>query len=418
MKQKNLALILFMMIIVVPLTTAQIIDSPSLDASLSYQDPDPVEPSNEVELRFSVKNTGKSPAKSAQFTVETDYPFSIAPGEDLIKSVGDIKLYDSGEIDTGEVTVKFKLIIDENALEGDYNLVLKYKTEGGISKGDWIEFNTFTISVGSSATYLILKESKITPELVGPGETGELSLTLANNGNSNLEDITITIDLDELTEISPLKTSNELIIQRLTAGNEESTTFSFIVAPDADVKIYKIPVKLSYSDERGIEYEKTTYTSIVINSEPEYVLNLEDSEVYKKKQNGDIVISLSNIGVSDINYATLTLKESEYYTILSADAVYLGNLESDDFETAQFTIYTNDYIEEVPLELTLFYKDNYNKNYEEDITLQMKLFTSSQAKRYGLSQGSSILAPVIILIIIGGGAWFWWKKYRKKKSKK
>src|SRR3989338_11215452 len=86
---------MIMSIIIVQTTTAAILDSPHINATLSYQDPDPVEPGETVELKFSIKNDGASTAKTTEFTVETEYPLILASGEDEIKSAGDIPVYDS-----------------------------------------------------------------------------------------------------------------------------------------------------------------------------------------------------------------------------------------------------------------------------------------------------------------------------------
>ena len=72
--------------------------------------------------------------------------------------------------------------------------------------------------------------------------------------------------------------------------------------------------------------------------------------------------------------------------------------------------------EDIPLKLKLEYSDPNNKEYSETVTLPLKLYSSKNAKKYGLVQGSSKVGFVIILIIVGGGIYFY--KKRKKKSKK
>ncbi len=395
---------------------AQIVDSPALQAVLAYQDPDPVEPGETVELRFSIKNTGASTAKNAEFKLLAEYPFTLAKEE--IKGVGDIPVYDAEKMITGESTVTYKVVTDKNVQDGEYDITLAYRTEGGISRGNWIEFDPFKVKVGGKATNVVIAETTTSPEKVSPGEEVEVILTIANNGNSVIEDTTITLNLEDTAGISPLKTSNEAVISEIKAGDSKNATFNLIITPDAEIKVYEIPVKMTYSDLRNNAYEKTTYIAIVVDAEPEYVLNIEETEVYTKGKSGEIVVSLSNIGVSNINYATLTLLPSDAYIILSTDTVYVGNLESDDYETAQFKIYTTEYVEELPVSFRLLYKDSYNRNYDDEITVNMNMFSSWKAKQYGLIEGSS--AWIIILLLIGAGAagWYWWKYKRGKNLKK
>lgn len=406
----------FTILLILPISiNAQIVDSPIIEATLAYQNPDPVQPGEEVELKWSIKNTGSSTAKNTQLRLQLDYPFSISSGETEIKSIGDISVYDAKKIDTGETSAKYKLLVDENAIEGDYELVLKYRTEEGISRGNWIELEPFTISVGSKATNIIIKETKTIPERISPGEDGEVTITLANEGQGDIKDIVVKMDLENINDIAIIGMSNEVVVQRIATNQSKEITFHLLIAPLAEIKIYKIPVKLEYSDERGNSYEKTTNIAIIVDAEPEYVLNIEENDVYTTKQKGNIVISLSNIGISEIKYATLSLLPSEYYTILSSDTAYLGNLESDDYETAQFTIYSNKYKEELPLEFVLVYKDSYNKNYKEDITVTVKMFTGFQAKKYGLKESNiGIVVIVFVILAVIGCGWYLWKIKKKK----
>lgn len=396
--------------------SAAILDSPHITATLSYQNPDPVDPGEITELKFSIKNDGASTAKTTEFKIESEYPLLLATGEDEIKSVGDVPVYNAEEIDTGEATLKYKVIVDPNGAEGEYEVILSYRTEGGVSRGNWITLDPFDVEVGGKASSVVIEETKTDPERVAPGESAQVTMKITNNGNTYIEDMTITLNLQNTTEIAPLKTSNEVIIRNIKGGESREANFSFIVAPDAAVKVYKIPVTLKYTDQRNNKYEKNTYISVVVDAEPEYVLNIEESEVYEEDVAGNIVVSLSNIGVANINYATLTLEEGEYYTILSSDTVYLGNLESDDYETAQFKIYTTEYAKELPLNFRLVYKDAFNKNYDERIILTTKMFTAWQARKYGLTEEGFGFTTLFILLGVGVLAWYFWKQYKKTQS--
>ena len=59
------------------------------------------------------------------------------------------------------------------------------------------------------------------------------------------------------------------------------------------------------------------------------------------------------------------MKESEKYEIVSPAEVYVGNIDSDDYETADFKISLNKVKEkEVILPLSLEYKDANNNEYK------------------------------------------------------
>ena len=117
MTMKYIALIFVGLLLCIPVS-AQVMDSPYIEAVLAYQDPDPVEQGETVELRFSIKNTGASTAKSTEFKIMPEYPFELANEEDEIKEVGDVPVYDAEEIITGEATVTYKLLVDKEVMDG------------------------------------------------------------------------------------------------------------------------------------------------------------------------------------------------------------------------------------------------------------------------------------------------------------
>ena len=114
---------LIMLLSIASIGNSQIVDSPAVKATLAFQDPDPVDPGDDVELKFSIVNDGSSTAKNVEFRINPEYPFYLASGESEIKGVGDIPVYDPEQIETGEATVRYKLIVDGNAREGEYEIV-------------------------------------------------------------------------------------------------------------------------------------------------------------------------------------------------------------------------------------------------------------------------------------------------------
>jgi LPXTG-motif cell wall-anchored protein len=66
------------------------------------------------------------------------------------------------------------------------------------------------------------------------------------------------------------------------------------------------------------------------------------------------------------------------------------------------------------LPLQVEYKDSNNKDYTEQIKIPLKLYSSAEAKKYGVNQGSSKVGILIILLIVGIGLFFYIRKRRKR----
>ena len=60
------------------------------------------------------------------------------------------------------------------------------------------------------------------------------------------------------------------------------------------------------------------------------------------------------------------------------------------------------------------YNDANNQEYTGDIKLRLPLYTTSEAKRYGMVKGNGTVGVLIIIAIVAGGFFF----YRRRKKKK
>jgi hypothetical protein len=92
-----------------------------------------------------------------------------------------------------------------------------------------------------------------------------------------------------------------------------------------------------------------------------------------------------------------------YYKTLSSEKNYIGNLDSDDFDTTEFEIYTeNTEADQIPLKVKVKYKDDYGKLFEEVHVIKMDVYDQNEAAKYGLetSQGAGMIINYMLLIII------------------
>ena len=98
--------------------------------------------------------------------------------------------------------------------------------------------------------------------------------------------------------------------------------------------------------------------------------------------------------------------------------MYVGDIDSDDYETAEFKIYLNPTKkDEIPLFLSIDYKDANNQDYAKEISIPLKLYSSSEIKKYGLGKGNSKAGIFISIAIVIAGLFFY-RKVRRKKGRK
>ncbi|MEA3430432.1 MAG: PLDc N-terminal domain-containing protein [Nanoarchaeota archaeon] len=366
-------------------TTWNVVDYENVQLTLLNQNPDPAEPGEFVELRFNVVNTG-SIVSDAKFEIVEEFPFTVVSDELLeiteFKGGGD-----------NSYVLYYKIKVDEDAVEGDNDIRIRF----ALSDGRWVTAGPFTVRVKTHDAVLSVEDISLEPEKLLPGKEGELKFELKNWADSLLKDIHLKLELGG-THFSPVGSTNERTISSLNSGESIFLTYKLFVDGEASANMYQVPIMLTYSDETGIVYSKNVTIGVFVDGEPEYFMNLEDSDVYETGKAGKVVVSLSNIGPSEMKFLTMELKESDDYEVISNNKEYLGNLESDDFETAEFEIHINNVKKEILLNLELIYKDSYNTEFVKDEYLSLNIYSSRDAVKFGFAKGVSFLPSILLFV--------------------
>tara|TARA_Y100000310_G_C20694191_1_gene824320 strand:+ start:339 stop:1736 length:1398 start_codon:yes stop_codon:yes gene_type:complete len=368
--------------------------------NLVNQRPDPAEPGGYVELRLKVENVGADEAKAVLFELLPEFPFSLVEGQDVQQNLGSIGGRQVGE---EAYIVYYKLKVDEDAVEGKNRIRFKFSKDNGRS---WILLDSYYIRIQTDDAILVIDEVKTNPAQVSPGEVSKLQLSVRNMADSLLKELTFQLDLDDVP-FAPIDSSNEKTLFQLTNEEEAVLEFKLMAQVDADSKVHKVPMTITYTDEIGQNYTKDVNIGIVVNDAPEFIINLDETDIYTRNSKGNIIISISNIGSSEIQYLTTELLPSEDYEVLSRQKVYLGNLDSDDFDSAEYELYMKSKKKSVPLLLEVTYKDSFNTEFVKEIEVNMPLYSSSEAKKFGIGKQSSMVGSIINLMFLSVLTVFW-----------
>lgn len=419
MKKTNTILILMLLVLSTSAfalgTNYETPSQKSLRIKNTRYEPFPVEPGNYFDMWIRVENFGSSDINNFKFRLVPEYPFSLDPNEEAEREFG---LLQAG----GQTLFKFKVRADINAVEGSNPLKYEYTFTGG--KWDQAQFN---INIYTLDPILSIEEVLVDKERAAPGEDVEIELKLKNLADSTLKDVNVKLNFIKFEQtaagfqasvlpISPLGSSDEKTIKIMEGGAEESVKFNVIIDPSAEATVYKIPLTITYNDMQGINYTKDTVISLVVGSEPDLAVTIDDSTAQMPGSVGDIVIKFVNKGFSEIKFLYVTLEENGDFEIISPQEVYLGNVDSDDYESAEFKVYINSKTKgEVILPVTIEYKDTNNNHYTKKLNLRNRIYSSSEAKKFGLVKGSKLNGFVVLIIIVLAGL-FVYKRIKKKKK--
>jgi len=421
-EMKLIGVLCVMLIVYATVSFAAISSSADIDVSLINQNPDPAEPGKYVEVKWKVENIGSSNAENVIFEILPKFPFSLEPGESATQKIGSIWGRQIGDYG---VMVTYRLKVDENAVEGQNEIEVRYSIDNGVS---WQKPGKFYINIRTHDAILNIKKISYSPDPMPPGKKTVLSIDLENMADSLLKDIKIKLNLITLLQtatsvsyselpFSSFGTTNQQVIKSIGAGKTKTVEFTLIPDPDADADVYKIPVTIEYSDELGTNYSKSEVIGVVVGDEPVLEPVIDSTNIYTKGQVGEVDISFVNKGTTDVKLLDVELKESDYVKVISAQKAYLGNIDSDDYEVAEFKIYVNDLDDSrVPLIINYNYLDPNNNKYDEQKTLYIDIYSNKEAKKYGLDGSNNSMGgifAIIIIVVIGYFGYKWWKKRKK-----
>ena len=396
---KKIGLLIVFLLVLANFASAQYLGvSPKVDVTMTKQEPDPVEPGDQVEVTFKFDNNGSS-AYGVVAELVPEYPFSLLPGESAVKNIGVLASSQGGE---RSVIAKYKLKVDQLASDGGHELTIRFKDEQSDS---WITMDDFLVSVRTQDPVVSLERFSTTPDSTAPGEKLILRMDLKNYATSLIKNIKIAMNLDnvgtDVMPFSPIGSTNEKVFSILQPQQTLPVEFNLLVDPDAASKIYKVPVTITYSDNLNKNYSKRVTITLMIGDEPDTSVYIDTTNIYSAGANGDVTVKIVNKGVTDIKFLNINLAKQEGYKVLSPTNVYIGNIDSDDYETVDFKIAVDaDAKEKVILPLLMEFKDANNRNYKKTINLDLPLYTSSEAKALGLVQGGGGMIFVVLIIVV------------------
>jgi len=261
-----------------------------------------------------------------------------------------------------------------------------------------------------------ITEVHTNPQEVSPGKVFEISIKIKNIFNQDFYNVNVKLNLSEREiPFAPYQSSSEEFVEGLDEGDKETFTFNLITLPTTASGIYKIPVIITFSDEDGNSWMKSELISITVNSEPELKAQTENSDVLIKGRENSLSIRVINSGLADVKFVYMLVNETQNIRFISEREQYIGDIDSDDFDNAEYRIY----IEEnsasiINLPILIRFRDATNKEFTAIENLQLKIYSQKEAQNLGLlkkpNYGVYCILAFLILLYLGN-------KYRKHRKK-
>lgn len=137
-----------------------------------------------------------------------------------------------------------------------------------------------------------------------------------------------------------------------------------------------------------------------------------DFEIHVKDYNANtraLTFEILNIEDVDIEAMTIEIPKQENIQIKGANRVVVGDLDSNEYTTADFEAIMKD----GKIDLTIYYTDSVNVRRQINKTINFDSSYFTDLSRDKVSQPWWLY--ILILVAVG---WFGWRKYKKHKLKK
>ncbi|MGV8151790.1 MAG: COG1361 S-layer family protein [Candidatus Nanoarchaeia archaeon] len=236
---------------------------------------------------------------------------------------------------------------------------------------------------------------KTIPENLVPGKNAKLRLNVMNNDDSKIYNLRIIFELPAgVVIVNGLK---DIKLASLKAGESKQIEVEIMASPEIAEGVYSANIVMEYYNSDGTERQDNDSFGIIVKSIPNIFAKVQESELYEGKDIGEVTIKFINNDIGNVKFLTVELENSDDFDIVSGNKEYIGDLDSDDFDSITFKIKKTADKEAVILPLLISYKDSTNEDYLQKIELEMRIPTKDDL---GI-QTNYTFVFFLILIIIG-----------------
>ena len=317
---KQMKQILLVMSLLLVIMGSAVAEDVAVVADMVSQTPDPARSSELVEIRFNVQNLGFDDAKNIVIELEPEYPFVKVPGESLNKTIPYLR---SRQTDEDAAIIKFKLLVDNDAPEGVYEMDIRIWDGTGTSTT-----KTIDIEVRGKEYAQIITISKANIDLA---REESLEFIITNTGNSPLKNMVFSWN-DPDGIILPVYSDNTKYIEYLDVGESVEVSYTVMADINAQPGLYQIDLNLRFEDYESTTGEIDTTAGIFVGGTTDFDVAFSGSS------GGETSFSIANIGSVSANSVTVSIPDQRGWRVSGIDSVIIGNLNKGDYTIASFNL--------------------------------------------------------------------------------
>lgn len=253
------------------------------------------------------------------------------------------------------------------------------------------------------ASALTISSATTNPSEIQPGDHFSLSLKVENTLSEDIENIVISLNLNGQLPLAPYQSSNQVQIDRINSGDDEIANFELSALSNGVSGTYLVPVQISYNLQSNASAppinENLGVVSIVVNAKPQIDISSESTLI--KGTQGKISLKIVNSGLGNAKFLSVSLSDFSAMQITGSNQVYIGNIDSNDFDTADFNVFVSPTASSsinIPVELN--YTDSGNNQITVTKIISVNAYTHEEAVNLGLIARNNTFVIVIIIAVV------------------
>jgi hypothetical protein len=219
---------------------------PQLMIRSASAEPAILQPGEAFQLNLEIENRGSYSTSRGQLTLNSPDLALPQAGSNVII----LQPMTAGQV----IQLPLTLTADDQAPSGfnDLEILLEYADYYG---RNYSSSQTIALQIDTSSRargLVVLETYQTVPELLSPGDIFELQMTLHNAGQSNVQQLLITLGDPEGAGIKPfalLGTGNVFYIEALKAGESITLERQVIIEGTAEAGAYSLPVHIQYEGD-------------------------------------------------------------------------------------------------------------------------------------------------------------------------
>ncbi len=275
------------------------------------------------------------------------------------------------------ITITLPLMLSSVQTGGRQNMTiaLEYSDYSG---GNHSDQQNIGVDINTSLTrqpQLIIGEYSTAPELLSPGDTFTLTMTVSNVGGAEAKNITLGLGGEDgagLDPFIPLKAGNVIFIPTLAEGEMVVLERQLLIDGAASPKAYNLAIAVAYDDPKSARQKTVQRLSLIVRKRPELQANFfRPPDTLMVDISAPASLEIINIGRSGINITNITAA-SDQMDVQNQGMAFVGPLDPGGSAPLDL-LFVPHAAGPAQLVISVEYRDDFNQVQVITQTLEMEI---------------------------------------------